>query len=294
VQSFTRGRFALTQAYRLAGVGPKAAILISAYHCRTMLDPAIRLGAPVVLYALRPDLSPDLAALARSVAHSPQPVKALLLTHYFGFAQDLGPVLDFCAQHGITLIEDCSHALFIRTYRAAGADAAHGSGQNLNRGMGQTGRYGVASPYKFFASQDGGLLWANAPDAPPLAAQTPQPLKQQTKGINHALQASLVKTAPPPRMPPSSPPPTTRGTDTLEDSPATSPYYQPDQEHLQNLACSRWVMRHTHTQRLTERRRQHYQQWVSAMAGLPHCRPAMLMLSTNNGNTPGVPSMRAW
>jgi hypothetical protein len=46
VQSFTRGRYALTQAYRLAGVGPEAAILISAYHCRTMLDPAICLGTP--------------------------------------------------------------------------------------------------------------------------------------------------------------------------------------------------------------------------------------------------------
>jgi len=63
-QSFTRGRYALTEAYRLAGVGADAAILLPAYHCRTMLDPAIRLGAPIVLYALRPDLSPDLATMA--------------------------------------------------------------------------------------------------------------------------------------------------------------------------------------------------------------------------------------
>jgi hypothetical protein len=124
---------------------------------------------------------------------------AMLLTHYFGFAQNLGPVLDFCAQHGITLIEDCSHALFVPTDSVAGADAAHGSGQNLNRGMGQTGRYGMASPYKFFASQDGGLLWANAPDASPLAVQTPQPLKQQIKGIVHALQAAQAGAASPPQ-----------------------------------------------------------------------------------------------
>jgi hypothetical protein len=42
-----RGRYALTQAYRLAGVGSDAAILISAYHCRAMLDPAIRPGVPI-------------------------------------------------------------------------------------------------------------------------------------------------------------------------------------------------------------------------------------------------------
>lgn len=80
VQTFSRGRYALTEAYRLAGVGPNAAVLISAYHCRTMLDPAIRLGAPIVLYALLPDLSPDMAALAQSLAQSPHPVKPRFLS----------------------------------------------------------------------------------------------------------------------------------------------------------------------------------------------------------------------
>lgn len=43
-------------------------------------------------------------------------------------------------------------------------------------------------------------------------------------------------------------------------------------EHLHSLVCSRWVMRHTNLQRLAERRRQHYQQWVKSLAGLPSCR----------------------
>jgi dTDP-4-amino-4,6-dideoxygalactose transaminase len=264
-QSFTRGRYALTQAYRLSGVGPNAAILIAAYHCRTMLDPAIRLGAPIVLYAVLPDLSPDLADLARCLAQSQHPVKALLLTHYFGFTQTLRPIVDFCAQHHITLIEDCSHALFVRTHSAASP---------ANLVMGQTGRYGIASPYKFFPCEDGGLLWANAPDAPALAPQTPQPLKQQLRGILHALQharaTTVMASAARQSMPQPAPPPT--GQDTLEQSPATSSYYQRAEEHQQSLACSRWVMRHTNVQHLAERRRQHYQQWVRAVAGLPHCR----------------------
>lgn len=255
-QSFTRGRYALTEAYRLAGVGTDAAILLPAYHCRTMLDPAIRLGAPIVLYPLMPDLSPDMAALARSVAQSPQPVKAMLLTHYFGFAQKLRPIVDFCTQHSITLIEDCSHALFI----------------NADLRMGQTGRYGVASPYKFFATQDGGLLWANTPDAPRLTPQTPQPLEQQLKGTVHALQEIAAGAVPPPHAPADPALPASRGTDAPEDTPGTSPHYQAAEEHLQSLTVSRWVMRHTNIQRLAERRRQHYQQWATAVAGLPHCR----------------------
>jgi hypothetical protein len=55
----------------------------------------------------------------------------------------------------------------------------------------------------------------------------------------------------------------------LKTTPATFPYYQAADEPLQSLAVSRWVMRHSNTQRLTERRRQHYQQWVSAVAGVP-------------------------
>ena len=55
-----------------------------------MLDPAIRLGADILLYPLQADLSPDLPALAALVTDSEKPIAALLLTHYFGFCQDLG------------------------------------------------------------------------------------------------------------------------------------------------------------------------------------------------------------
>jgi dTDP-4-amino-4,6-dideoxygalactose transaminase len=270
-QSFTRGRYALTEAYRLAGVGPDAAILLPAYHCRTMLDPAIRLGAPIVLYSLQLDLSPDLSALVNSLATSPHPVKALLLTHYFGFKQDLDPIVDFCTQHHITLIEDCSHALFIHA-----ADSAYAS----KPVMGKTGRYGVASPYKFFPSEDGGLLWVNAPDAAPLASRTPQSLKLEIKGVVHTLQHAHKSSVVPSEanLLTLQALPGPAGHDALEQSSSTSPYYQPAEELQQSLACSRWVIRHTNLQRLAESRRQHYQQWVSAVAGLPHCRalfPAM-------------------
>ena len=274
-RSFTRGRYALTEAYRLAGIDPNSSLLAPAYHCRTMLDPAIRLGGAICIYPLKPDLSPDLAALAACLAACKKPVKAMLLTHYFGFAQAMKPIAEFCAQHGITLIEDCSHALFVNATTAANTPANH-------LPMGTTGRFGVASPYKFFASEDGGLLWANEPNEPPLNLQTPQPLKEELKSIVHALQRGRSQAkdslgeansgAPSNSALPSA------SYDTLEQTDATSTYYQPDQEHLQSLAISRWVLRHTNLQRLTQLRRQHCQQWASAVAGLPHCKPLFSQL----------------
>jgi hypothetical protein len=287
-QTFTRGRYALTEAYRLAGVGPNSSLLAPAYHCRTMLDPAIRLGGSIALYPLTADLSPDLPAMAACLAASPKPVKAMLLTHYFGFAQNLQPIAEFCAQHDIMLIEDCSHALFTHN-SVASANSSH-------LVMGQTGRYGVASPYKFFASEDGGVLWANDPNEPPLTSQTPQALKQELKGIIHAMQKARIQAIDCRVVPPRNDdtlarhcqrsaaihaPPPPAAHDKLEQSNTTSPYYQPEQEHLQSLACSRWVMRHTHLQRLTDHRRQNYQHWSNAVAGLPHCHALFPALPAN-------------
>lgn len=51
-RSYKRGRYALFDAYRLCGVGPEGSLLAPAYHCRTMLDPAVRLGAELALYEL--------------------------------------------------------------------------------------------------------------------------------------------------------------------------------------------------------------------------------------------------
>lgn len=264
VSFFTRGRYALTEAYRLAGVGEGGSLMAPAYHCRTMLDPAIRLGASIAVYPLKADLSPDLTALANCLVDQQNPIRAMLLTHYFGFPQNLQPIVDFCAQHDITLIEDCSHALFVN------ANSAH-SGYLT---MGKTGRYGVASPYKFFPSEDGGILWANSPDAPPLIPQRRPSLKQEIKAIVHALQKAQasVSVAAANSGKNLLPAEHVGGHDTVEQTSSTSPYYHPEQEHLQSLASSRWVMRHTNLERLTERRRQHYRQWANAVADLPHCR----------------------
>ena len=105
-RSFARGRYALSAAYQLAGLTSGTTLLAPAYHCLTMLDPAIDLGADIRLYPLNPDLSPDLDRLDGVIDHSTSPVKALVATHFFGFRQDFKSLKNWCEQHGITLIED--------------------------------------------------------------------------------------------------------------------------------------------------------------------------------------------
>ncbi|MGA8783703.1 MAG: DegT/DnrJ/EryC1/StrS family aminotransferase [Polaromonas sp.] len=272
VRHFTRGRYALTEAYRQAGVGEQGALLAPAYHCRTMLDPAIRLGAEVALYALKPDLSPDLMSLKTSLAACRHPVKALLVAHYFGFAQALEPLLGFCSAHNITLIEDCSHALLSKTKSGT---------------MGETGRFAVASPYKFFPAEDGGLLWANG--GHPLAQDpTCAPtLMQELKGMLHSAQHARAHKQVPDvalidiEIKTITDKLSLTGRDEQEQSAGPSPNYRPTEESMKSLAWSRWVMRHTNVQSLIRRRRHNYEQWAAAVAKLPHCRALFPQLTAD-------------
>ena len=259
---YSRGRYALTDAYQLCGVGPGSTLLAPAYHCRTMLDPAIRLGADVALYPVSATLAPDLDGLRACLAACNKPPAALLLTHFFGFVQPLDALLALCMAHGIALIEDCSHCLFL----------PHGQ-----PGPGLRGRYTVASPYKFFPMEDGGILWANQGAAMPASATSSPGLVQELKGLARVVQEALARTPPLPdaaatAMPGPSEQRPTSDNDRRSTQAGTSPYYQPDCEHTRCLAVSRWALCHTDTQRLVARRRAHYQMWADAAASLPHCQ----------------------
>lgn len=268
VHWYRRGRYALKEAYRRSGVGPAKALLAPSYHCRSMLDPAVALGARVALYPVQPDLSPDLHALPAIVEAVGEPVGAMVLSHYFGFPQDLQAAAAFCASRNIALVEDCSHVFIGNDPSAAGATAR----------IGTTGRYAVASPYKFFPSNDGGLLWSNgvAMDAP--AARSPG-FVAEIKGAAELLR-QLLKRRPTLEVARiddeialaerrSDTPPSER-----TDAEATpSALYDPGEEELASLTSSRWIVRRTDLAQVAARRRGNYLRWLEAMSGLSGCRP---------------------
>lgn len=263
---FSRGRYALGEAYRRAGLDGEGSLLAPAYHCVTMLDPALALGADVVLYPLTADLAPDPAALDTLLRCSARPVKALLATHFFGFVRDFSWLKHWCDTRGIVFVEDCSHTLFFERYQAGGA--------------GRYGRFVASSPYKFFPSADGG--WLYAPDPAALAGAVTQPVgwMAELRGMKQCLDAlrrprvgldeivaldeqvaALVGR------------PLENGDDRQQQRPAQSPQYQVDIARTAALRGSRWLIRHSSVGGTIRRRRANYRRWLEAVGTLPHCRP---------------------
>ena len=270
---YSRARYALRDAFVLCGVGPNGGVLVPAYHCRTMLDPALALGAPVALYAIKADLSVHIADVARQLASAIQPIKAVLAPHFYGQAQDLGELAALCRQHGAALIEDCAHALPLRS---------------PSNGMGSTGDYCIASPYKFFPCEDGGVLWRG--DGQPLPALPPlrRPSLRTELGQWRSLQAKGRARSPgtPFAPEPGGLAPLTPAERDAQQVAVRQPGCSSDYlSARQGLACSRlsqWLIGQADVAALLARRRSHYLRWVQAVQGLPNATVLRPQLGAND------------
>ena len=105
----TSARFAIAIALRELGVSTGDEVLVPAFHCLSMIEPVAWSGASPRLYPLDGNLGIGLKGL---VGTDTSRVKAMLVTHYFGFPQPMQAISAFCAERGIGLIEDCAHAMF--------------------------------------------------------------------------------------------------------------------------------------------------------------------------------------
>lgn len=136
----TSGRIAIGLALREIGVGPGDTVLVPAYHSQSMVPPALWTGATALFYQVNPDTSVNIDDLARRIDSR---AKAVMVTHYFGFFQDLGPIRALCDARGIALIEDCAHCFI---------------GERDGHPVGSVGDYAIASSMKFFPIYEGGAL----------------------------------------------------------------------------------------------------------------------------------------
>lgn len=263
---FSRGRYALGEAYRRAGLDRDGVLLAPAYHCVTMLDPALALGSKVRLYPLTANLGPDPVALDELVSRSDRPVKALLATHFFGFVRDFSWLKQWCDARDIVFVEDCSHTLFTARYQAKGA--------------GRYGQFVASSPYKFFPSADGG--WLYTPDATALAGAATHSAGwlAELRGMKQCLDAArqprvgakdmaaldgqlaaFVGLTPEP------------GGDQRRQRPAQSVQYKTEAEATAALRGSRWLVGHSSVSATIGRRQANFRRWLQAVAGLQNCRP---------------------
>ena len=147
----TAGRYAIALALRHMGLAPGDGVMVPAYHCSAMIEPILAAGGRPVFYRVRPDLSVDLPDIATRIDAT---TRALMITHYFGFAQNGEAIAAFCRSRGLVLLEDCAHSFF---------------GSRAGQPLGTFGSYAIGSPRKFFAVPDGGCLVIHATAGQPLA-----------------------------------------------------------------------------------------------------------------------------
>lgn len=119
-------------------------MLAPAYSCGSEIDALLKAGVTLDYYRILPDFSPDIRHLEQLCRH---PAGALLITHYFGFAQPTRPLLDFARSHGLLLIEDNAHGFY--------------SSDAEGIPLGRLGDMGVFSFSKTLPIPDGGALVLN-------------------------------------------------------------------------------------------------------------------------------------
>lgn len=153
----TSGRVAIALALRQMKIGKDDKVLLPAYHCSSMIEPIIWADATPVFYKIRSDTSVDLNDIQSRLDHS---TKLLLVTHYFGFPQNLSRIRSFCDEHDILLLEDCAHSFF---------------GEYDGKPLGSFGDYAIASAMKFFPIYEGGCLVSARHQIAPLHLESAGP-----------------------------------------------------------------------------------------------------------------------
>ncbi len=134
VQLFGYARQALAAGMRNLRGG---SLLVPAFICDTAVDVLPPLGFPVRFYPVNDDLTPDWDWLD---ANRRPDDTALLLVHYFGFANDLNRAIEFCRYASMSLVEDCAHSFL---------------SQHEGQPLGSTGAFGIFSYRKILPLRTG-------------------------------------------------------------------------------------------------------------------------------------------
>ena len=268
VKLVTSGRMGIALALKHMGVGRGDKVLVPAYHCSSMVEPVLSLGATPVFFRLGADTGVDFDdVVAKFDSHT----RVLMLTHYFGFPQDAARARSICDAHGVQLLEDCAHAFF---------------GEFGGQPLGSFGDYAIASPWKFFPAYDGGCL---ASARHPLAdiVTKPSSIAFQIKATINTLERSFeyerlrpldmvagkllrlkdwlwgrIKAARTDSMRPI-------GSAALDGAFA----FEADWADKRMTLSSNLILRLASKMRIVKRRRAAYQRMLDGLAGLPGSRP---------------------
>ena len=258
---FSFGRYALAEALRRTGAGSGTAVLLPAFRCRSMVESVIHLNAEARFYPVTADLQPDFAA-AQELAGDGK-VRAMVLTHYFGFVNALDEAQAFCSHQSMALIEDCAHAFY---------------GEHDGKPLGTFGHYATASAWKFFPVRDGAMLRDNT--GGPAAKLRSPPTKAELKACAAMLESGMKRSIHKSSLPVIDGPELLGRAKTIADRVAslgggeigTSTFHS-ECVHLAGLRASRThisVITHGH---VAHQRRKNYLRWLEGVRDVPGIRP---------------------
>lgn len=276
LQFLTSGRMGIAHALRSLGVQAGDRVLVPAYHCNAMIEPVVWLGATPVFYRISSNTGVDLDDIGRLVLEGG--ARAMLVTHYFGFPQDIQAIFDFCQNHDLPFVEDCAHAFF---------------GEAAGKPIGSFGQYAIASPWKFFPIYDGGCIAVRAAGGCAQILQHP-PVSFQFKAAINTLETAFryrrlgvarhlaqpllwLKDI------------IWRGTKRMAGSRMTrlsvapssaegGTSFEPQWMDKRMSLPSRWLMQSSSFGRIILRRRKHYQRLLDACNAIPGCHPLFSVL----------------
>jgi len=144
IRYYSLARHALTEALRVAEIGPGDAVLLPEFLCRDVLASLSELNAIPRWYPVGEDLTPV------GMPDAWPDARAVLAVDYFGFPQPLEPFRAYAARTGVLIIEDNAHGFLSRDE----------NGQYL----GTRGDLGIFSLRKTLPLADGAALMAGSPE----------------------------------------------------------------------------------------------------------------------------------
>lgn len=262
---FYQGRYALAHALEKAGVDSGCSVLMPAYHCRSLVEPALYLKSDVVFYPLNEKLEPLFCEAEKLISKAKKPVKVMVLPHFFGFSQCMEDVVSFCQNKNILLIEDCAHT-FYGTYNGVP--------------LGKFGKFSIASPRKFLPVDGGGVFVDNRLDAEESnVVLIPQRFKVEVKAlVKWVLQAAkkkinknnccvgnlggnleLVQSD-------------KVSKEEVDDSGCLQ-WFDESKQNISGIGFSRYLIKVSPHQWVINKRRAHYNTWLDSIDGVEGCHP---------------------
>ena len=241
-------------------------MLVPTFHCPTMVSPIIANGATPIFFPIDGQGAPRLDIVSEMKLDN---VRAMLVAHYFGIPQPMASIRQFCDRSGISLIEDCAHAMF---------------GAVDGRPVGVWGDFAIASLTKFFPVTDGGCLIVNSaaalprvPDRRTMGSEIRAAVNAielgarhgKLDGLNSTVNAlfDLVNRLRPRARSRGAP----ASTDRLDPSSLDSSPGNRAPTTINSSTASlwaKWIARTAHRERIVATRRRNYQHWASAVQAI--------------------------